>query len=131
MRGQSATTWAQPITKTLAQKWNGKTWSIVSTPNPNPANIFYDVASSTRNDVWAVGVTGSHSPHALIEHWNGKLWKVEPGAGLGIGELNTVTQDSSHNFWAAGDHLSNGSTETLFERYTRCKTGAARDLHGG
>jgi uncharacterized protein (TIGR03118 family) len=74
------------VDSTLAEHWNGTSWSIVSTPptpsgGVNPPNAqFLGVAAAASNDVWAVGFkTGPDNPdfgEQLIEHWNGTSWPV-------------------------------------------------------
>jgi len=75
------------VDSTLAEHFNGKSWSIVSTPalpsgGVNPPNAqFFGVAAVSSNDVWAVGIkTGPDNPdfgEQLIEHWNGASWSVD------------------------------------------------------
>ena len=74
------------VDSTLAEHWDGTSWSIVSTPptpsgGVNPPNAqFLGVAAAASNDVWAVGFkTGPDNPdfgEQLIEHWNGTSWPV-------------------------------------------------------
>ncbi len=51
--------------RTLAEHWNGSSWSIVSTPNPARKKGDYDslqgVAAVSESDVWAVGYSGNLS----------------------------------------------------------------------
>jgi len=75
-------------TRTLAERWNGTTWSILSTPNPAPAGDSLTAVSCPSVSVCvAVGSTGSNSDgtqYGLIERWNGSSWsatKINPGEG--------------------------------------------------
>src|ERR1044072_3331639 len=56
---------------TLAEHWNGSSWSIVpgaQVPGGEWATL-YGVEAVSGSNVWAVGYGGSESP--LMEHWNG------------------------------------------------------------
>ncbi|WIG61330.1 MAG: hypothetical protein OJF49_004078 [Ktedonobacterales bacterium] len=59
-------------TETLTQRWDGKQWSIISSPNISGAsgNVLLSVTSLSMNDQWAVGwfrIPGAHSS-TLTEH---------------------------------------------------------------
>jgi len=97
---------------TLAEHWDGATWSIIPTPNP-PGQIagpsLNAVAAVSTNDVWAVGGAGIHGypGAAVLEHWDGIAWS------LAAAPAATQTWSSSSRFgvaavagndvWAAGD----------------------------
>lgn len=96
--------------RTLGEHWDGSSWSIVSTPNPETSTGDYDslrggVALSTSN-VWAVGYAGNVSSvadQALIEHWNGTAWSTVSGANPYTSqELYDVASVSSSDIWAVG-----------------------------
>jgi hypothetical protein len=59
----------------VIEHWDGTSWSVVPSPNPNPQgnNGLGAVAAISASDVWAVG-------HQLLgpftEHWNGKSWNI-------------------------------------------------------
>ena len=63
-------------THTLAEHWNGTSWSVVPAPDPNGGgNALYALNAVSSSSVYAVGQTGAAFPsQALIEHWNGKTW---------------------------------------------------------
>lgn len=58
----------------LAEHWNGKSWSVASTPDPNGGgNLLYAVKAVSSGRIYAAGQSGSAFPsQALVEHWNGK-----------------------------------------------------------
>jgi hypothetical protein len=66
---------------TLAESWNGTTWSIKSTPNMpgDPGNALNSVYCRSAGQCQAVGeyTTNSNSTGPLAEAWNGKGWSVE------------------------------------------------------
>jgi hypothetical protein len=115
---------ANTIIDTIAQHWNGQSWTVVSTPSPhNNVDILSAVADISPNDAWAVG-NGSGSngfSQALIEHFNGKSWKVVPAAPDTTVEsyLSAVVALSATNVWAAGSHFDSsiGGDDGMFEHW--------------
>lgn len=72
--------------KTLIEHWNGSTWSIQSSPNPgNFANELLSVTALSATNVWASGYWTAQggAMHALIEHWDGSRWSVQPSVSQG------------------------------------------------
>src|SRR5262245_60405287 len=71
----------QQSNPTLAEHFNGKTWSVVATPS-GILGRFNGVSGVASNDVWAVGtMRGPDNPdfgEQFIEHWNGTSWRVVP-----------------------------------------------------
>jgi hypothetical protein len=59
----------------VIEHWNGTSWAVVPSPNPNPQgnNGLIAVAGVSAGDVWAVG-------HQLLgpftEHWDGTSWTI-------------------------------------------------------
>lgn len=96
--------------RTLGEHWNGRRWTIVSTPNPATQSGDYDVLEGTAavssSDVWAVGYTGNVSvaqDQSLTEHWNGTAWSVVPSANPDeTQDLYGVAAVSSNDVWAVG-----------------------------
>ncbi len=78
--------------RTLIEHWNGRAWRVKQSPNPGGAgdvNYLQAVAATSSSNAWAVGEysKGSSGFHALLEHWNGRAWRVEKGAKPGGGTL--------------------------------------------
>jgi hypothetical protein len=79
------------FSQTLAAHWDGKRWSIVTTPSLNdgaaPQNQLSGVSAVASNNVWASGYednvnqTNFRKPYLL--HWDGTSWKLilAPNAG--------------------------------------------------
>jgi len=112
------------VDETLIEHWNGVRWTRVSSPNgPNrPAGSFlYSVAAVSASSAWAVGTWfGAGLDHALIERWNGRVWKrvpsPNPGGPSDTNLLSAVAARSSRSAWAAGFSEKAGSPErTLTE----------------
>lgn len=94
---------ASPCEITLIEHWNSSSWSLISSPNPDPnSNNLYSVSGVASNDVWAVGGRGDGSTccpfQSLIEHWNGTSWSVVSNPGLNT--LSGVIALAANNVWA-------------------------------
>jgi hypothetical protein len=99
-------------TATLAEHWNGASWSKVTTQNPSTYSYLFAVTALSSSNVWAVGsywnfTLGSY--RTLVEHFNGSTWSViaSPNAGLS----DTWNQLLSISAWSATDMWAVGSTE--------------------
>lgn len=71
---------SQPFLRTLVHRFDGTSWSIVPSPNPDSAkNLLSDVDGSSANDVWAIGNMGDDgyggTAVGLVERWNGQSWQ--------------------------------------------------------
>jgi len=77
--------------QTLAEHFNGTSWSVVPAPALNAA--LSGVAGAAGNNVWAVGDQAQGSSFIpLIEHWDGASWSVTPSPKLPQGsQLTGVT----------------------------------------
>ena len=98
--------------KTLAEHWDVSRWKLITTPNTTQLNnVLAGVAATGRNDVWAVGYQSPASgPYStLIEHWNGKAWKIAP-SGTFTGLLSSVAAVATDDAWAVGstDYVGSG-----------------------
>lgn len=122
---------------TLVEHWNGKQWTVQSSPSnagskhvegvflrTGPPIALTRIAATSSGNAWAVGwrtnATGFF--HTLVEHWNGKAWKVQasrsPGGSGSSDRLLGVAATSSANAWAVGDYSkSGGLARTLIERW--------------
>jgi hypothetical protein len=110
---------------TLTEHWNGRTWARV--PSPNPAGTvtgvqLNGVAATSSSNAWAVGFVDGRSGLArtLIEHWNGRAWKVQPSPNPGSYSdfLQSVTALSATDAWAVGYYSSSEANAfTLVEHW--------------
>jgi len=75
---------------TLAEQWNGFTWQIAATPNPQgaTANQLNAVSCAAPNACTAVGFSEGVG---LAESWNGSIWQIQPTAAGGGGVLQDVS----------------------------------------
>ena len=67
----------RPQANTLAMRYDGKAWRIVSSPNVSEENYLNSVAARGWNDVWAAGYyvqNGLERP--LVMRFTGTYWKI-------------------------------------------------------
>ncbi len=114
------------ISRTLIERWDGTSWTIVNSPNTNTlSNVLLGVTCGSASDCWAVGnyaVTGSVL-QTLIERWNGTSWEIVSSPNTSVTQSNLlygVTCGSTSDCWAVGyyivDAMSN-LNQTLIERW--------------
>jgi hypothetical protein len=83
------------------------TWRVVARGGPAGATLDA-VAATSAKDAWAVGsYDNSGGYRSLIEHWNGKSWRVVPSPNPAAGihttnALDAVVTISKTNAWAFG-----------------------------
>src|SRR5205085_7419484 len=82
-------------------------------PNVGLGNELHGVAGVSASDVWAVGFTHKGyrqdvaiptAMQTLIEHWDGREWKVVPSPNVGDrnNRLLGVAAISTNDVWAVG-----------------------------
>ena len=116
------------VEQPLIEHWNGRQWSIVPAPDPNPGastDQLSGVTEVSARDVWAVGIfvdsKGNEQP--LIEHWNGRQWSIvasaQPPVGFPGGSLLGIEEVSARNIWAVGTsfNIALGTSQTLIEHW--------------
>lgn len=115
---------------TLAERWNGVSWTIQPTPNPAGAATSYlsGVSCTSPKACVAVGFS-TVSPGqyvTLVERWNGVDWSIQAspsptalvGAVLSGSSLFGVSCTSSSACTAAGDSYNKSEDEVpLVERW--------------
>ncbi|GAC1583062.1 MAG: hypothetical protein NVS3B24_21550 [Candidatus Dormibacteria bacterium] len=116
-----ARTDARGTFQTLAERWDGTVWKLVSSPNVGTgANLLLSVTCISSSDCRSVGYsTGSSADQALIEAFDGTSWITvpSPAAAQGSDHLRGVTCVSASNCWAVGDAVSGVSTTALIEHW--------------
>jgi hypothetical protein len=98
---------------TLIQRWNGRSWQRVPSPNPGDGSEdrLFSVAATSARNAWAVGSYFDGSAfHLLILRWNGRSWRHAnshfPGCVTSADGLTGVTATSATNAWAVGTATS-------------------------
>jgi hypothetical protein len=107
--------------RTLAERWNGKKWTIQHTLNPttDPNKFLLGVSCTSGSACTAVGYTSG--PIAwqatLVEHWNATRWTVQhsphPGTDSQLGGISCSTNTCTAVGWYK---KSSGPQKTLVER---------------
>jgi hypothetical protein len=112
----------QDATLSFAEHYDGKSWSVVRTPNAGPNfNSFYGLAAKD-GEAWAVGerLNGAYQDRALVEVWNGKKWSIAdtPQPGSVRDMIFGASALSRSDVWVVGDQEgANGIFETLAEHW--------------
>jgi len=130
--------------QSLAEHWNGSTWTIVTTPNVgNGFNDLYGVAGNDPNDVWAVGSSQNAGVgYTLALHWNGAGWGAvsTPQPSTSNQYLGSVSALATNDVWAVGAFINGaGLYQTLavhwngsaWSTVTTPNAGAGNNLFGG
>lgn len=101
-----------PPPQPLIEHWDGRAWSIASSPLPDPNATDQElrgVVAFATDDVWASGSVFDRdvtSPDGatLIEHWDGKAWHImtdfDTALGSGTALLALL---SSNDIWSVED----------------------------
>lgn len=107
---------------TLIVRWNGRDWLRVPSPDaagPRTSSFLNAVAATSARDAWAVGESNIAGGSTLIEHWNGKAWRIVPSPSVSrhFNFLSAVAATSRHDAWAVGWTLTSPGTHTLIEHW--------------
>lgn len=103
---------------TLAERWNGSTWVVQTTPTPSGASksTFEGVACSSATTCMAVGQYESEGYDlTLAEEWNGTGWTIRttPNSTGAFNDLDAVTCTAATACTAVGTAFS----EVIAERW--------------
>jgi hypothetical protein len=113
---------ADGVFQTLAEHWNGATWTVVPTPDPGPSgNHLYGVDAVSPDNVWAAGQQlGEFPDNGLVEHWDGHSWSVVPmpAATTASVMLDGIAATADGQVWVAGEADSPAGGRPLIESYT-------------
>jgi hypothetical protein len=123
-RGQVGSTTSDPpsdygtfrtTAATLAEGWNGTTWSVQATPNPPDVSkaLLSGVSCTAASACTAVGSSTTTGDSPLVERWNGTSWAVQASPAV-TGSLADVSCTSATACMAVG---SRSDHTTLAERW--------------
>ena len=103
--------------KPVIQHWNGATWSLVATPEPDLRGQLLAISAVDAQDIWAVGGRDTGG-QALIEHWDGRAWSLfsHPNPGT-FNRFFGVAAVSRDDVWAVGQVSDGGLSKTLVEHW--------------
>jgi hypothetical protein len=86
---------------TMAQHWNGTSWTVVTTPNVGTeANALYAVEAIAADDVWAFGEAEDHG--AIAMHYDGATWSLVPTPSPADAALESAVALAPNDVWAVG-----------------------------
>ena len=103
--------------QSLTMHWDGSAWSVVPSPNLDYGVRLEDVVDIARNDVWAVGWSGSagsFDDRNVAMHWDGQSWTIVPTPQPGgdqIDRLFAVDAAGPNDVWAVGLYSPNPVAE--------------------
>jgi hypothetical protein len=105
-------------TKTLAERWNGTSWSIQTTPNPETGSaMLWGVSCTSATSCWAVG---KNEANIYAMSWNGTSWSIstlpKPSGATSAG-LQKVSCPSTTSCMAVGSYYNGTAWKTLAERW--------------
>ena len=106
---------ASGVSATLAERWNGTTWTIQATPNPAGASgsELGAVSCTSARACTAAGAAvtnnATRAPAPLAERWNGTAWTIQatpnPAGAAGSG-ISGVSCPSASACSAAGGYIN-------------------------
>lgn len=107
----------------LVEKWNGSSWSVVSTPTTTNSSVLQGVAATT-DSAWAVGqFLAPQTPgtqNFAQQTVNGTWTTVSiPSVGTADNTLYGALAISDSNVWAVGTFIdaTSGNNETTIEQW--------------
>ena len=120
--------------QTLVERWNGSSWSIIPSPNPDTIlSSLLGVSCTSTTFCMAVGFSGCCGSHiTLSELWNGSTWTVVPiPSPTGLDDiLQSVSCTSSTNCIAVGEDSTNGGITSSDQPLAESWNGSKWSLTG-
>ena len=122
------------FTQTLAEHWDGTSWSVITSANTGPTqtNALQDVNCTSSSNCWAVGYYfNGTNDQTLSERWNGTSWSVitSPNAAANQDNVSVnLTCVSNSDCWTVGFN-NNGNFDqngnAIYQPFTEHWDGAA------
>ena len=112
----------QLTASTVVAHWNGTAWKIVPSPNTGSLSALNSISAISSTDIWAAGCSvcadAGGGASALIEHWNGTTWTVNPApvefSGVAANAV-LAFPSSKHIFVGGFAFASFGPTSVILE----------------
>ena len=97
------------MSQTLAEAWDGASWSIQATPTPSGGGQLNDVSCTSDTACIAVGYSYTSTTATLAEAWDGTSWSLQnvPSPTVG-GFLSGVSCASASDCAAVGNSSGPG-----------------------
>jgi hypothetical protein len=97
--------------RTLAEAWNGTSWTIEATPTPGSGGHLDSVSCTSPTSCIAGGLSGLGQ---LAERWNGSAWTVMTQTELPDADLGGVSCTRATSCTAVGIQLVSGPTSSVW-----------------
>ena len=91
--------------QTLIEKWDGTSWSIVTSQNATTNDDLADVTCTSAASCWAVGYANNGTNYlTMIEFWNGTSWSIVSSQNVSSTDnfLGAVSCVSASDCWTVG-----------------------------
>jgi hypothetical protein len=110
--------------KSLTERWNGSTWTVVFSPTPANAveAVLQDLSCVSATNCRAVGHDAAE--HSFIEHWNGTKWSIVSATYPAKSVLSGVSCASATSCMAAGGQRDGSGYKTFVMRWNGTKWSA-------
>ena len=114
-QGQDETgTGVPPGTRTLAEHWNGTSWSVMTSPNVGDQDTLNAVAATAPGSVAAAGSDQNRSgpvpvDRTLAQQWNGTGWATQPTPNVGSTDNlleGAAAVPGTSTVWAVGVRMA-------------------------
>jgi hypothetical protein len=116
--------------RTLAETWNGSTWSLAAGANGAASiSALAGVSCTNAGECFAVGSAWTNAEKTLVERQSGSTWSIVPSPnapGPTRAELDAVACTSATNCFAVGD----GAGKALIERWNGTTWSVAATISG-
>jgi hypothetical protein len=102
----------------LVMLWNGRRWSLVSTPGVDQGAVLNDISAVGPTDIWAVGTDSTGETFTM--HWDGAAWSEIPSPSpvSDFSTLTSVAPVSAMDVWAVGYFTRpDGGTQTWIQHW--------------
>jgi hypothetical protein len=126
------------VFNTLIERWDGTSWSMVSSPNQGAKdNYLSGVSCASASSCTAVGhyINSNFVDQTLVERWDGTTWSIvsSPNYPYDNNFLNSVSCVSAISCEAVGFHYNNntGTLKSLIERWNGTSWSAASSPENG
>ncbi len=104
--------------QTLVQHWDGRSWSVIRSPNPSDSGVgsnLLAVTAEAASEVWAVGDydQGDWVMHPLAQRWDGRSWRTVDTPTAADGALLGSVAARAGVVWAVGWRLKPDDQQEL------------------
>lgn len=85
----------------LVEHWDGKSWTVISSPMLGYKSVLSSATATSSTNVWAAGAYTEEggAGHALVEMWNGSAWTAVSDPATQ--PILSISATSATDVWAA------------------------------